>query len=296
MILSELEAVLAWLGLSRIADFAPPGRGARLDWPLATASPRAQLDPRKFRDPVLTATGERRAWVALEALKTVWINTGTLCNLACENCYIESTPRNDRLSYITAAEVRTYLDEIEREDLPTELVGFTGGEPFINRDLLSMLEDALARGLPALVLTNAMRPMRRYERALLSLKERYGSSLRLRVSVDHYTRELHELERGARSWQPTLEGLRWLVANGFEVDVAGRLYSGEAEVLVRAGYGRLFQAEGIPLDPSDPTRLVLFPEMDASVDVLGDHGGVLGHSGQVAQRRHVLILAHGGEA
>ena len=43
--------------------------------------------------------------------------------------------------------------------------------------------------------------------------------------------------------------------------------SGEAEPLVRAGYGQLFQAEGIPLDPSDPARLVLFPEMDARVDV-----------------------------
>jgi uncharacterized Fe-S cluster-containing radical SAM superfamily protein len=237
-----------------------------LDWPRETARPPA-LDPRKFRDPGLTATGERRAWVALEALKTLWINTGTLCNLACENCYIESTPRNDRLSYITAAEVRAYLDEIKREDLPTELVGFTGGEPFMNRDLVPMLEDVLARGLKALVLTNAMRPMRRYERGLLSLKERYGPALCLRVSVDHYTRELHELERGPRSWHPTLEGLRWLVANGFEVDVAGRLYSGEAEPLVQAGYGRLFRAEGIPLNPFDPTRLVLFPEMDARVDV-----------------------------
>jgi len=67
---------------------------------------------------VLTARGERRAQVSLGRF---WINTGTLCNLACSNCYIESTPRNDRLAYITAEEVRTYLDEIESDGLGTEL-------------------------------------------------------------------------------------------------------------------------------------------------------------------------------
>src|SRR5215213_6459587 len=88
------------------------------------------LDFRKFRDPFVTAKGERRARVALKALDTLWINTGTLCNLTCANCYIESSPKNDRLVYITAAEVTSYLDEIERDGLGTKLIGFTGGEPF----------------------------------------------------------------------------------------------------------------------------------------------------------------------
>src|SRR5436305_1171986 len=70
------------------------------------------LDPRKFQDPFVTAKGERRAHVKLEALNTLWFNTGTLCNLTCENCYIESSPRNDRLVYLSAPEVSEYLDEI----------------------------------------------------------------------------------------------------------------------------------------------------------------------------------------
>ena len=36
---------------------------------------------------------------------------------------------------------------------------------------------------------------------------------------------------------------------------------------LRAGYARLFAREGIPVDAQDPVALVLFPEMDASVDV-----------------------------
>jgi hypothetical protein len=85
-----------------------------------------RLDPQKFQDPFVTAKGERRAHVTLEALKALWFNTGTLCNLTCENCYIESSPPNDRLVYLTTPEVVEYLDEIEREGLGTELIGFTG--------------------------------------------------------------------------------------------------------------------------------------------------------------------------
>ena len=73
------------------------------------------LSPEKFRDPALTARGEPRAQVALRALETLWFNTGTLCNLTCQHCYIESSPRNDRLAYLTRAEVRAYLDEIARD-------------------------------------------------------------------------------------------------------------------------------------------------------------------------------------
>ncbi len=225
------------------------------------------LDPAKFRDPAVTAKGERRATVALSGLTTLWINTGTLCNLACRNCYIESTPRNDRLAYISAAEVAGFLDEIERDRLPVEVVGFTGGEPFMNREMIPALADVLGRGFKALVLTNAMKPMARYRRELLAFNIRHPGRLTLRVSVDHYTRELHELERGARSWRPTLDGLTWLHENGFGLNVAGRIYSGEPEADVRAGYARLFASLGIELDASDPVELVLFPEMDARADV-----------------------------
>src|SRR6266851_2822756 len=125
----------------------------------ALAATAARLDPRKFQNASVTATGERRAQVALKSLDTLWFNTGTLCNLTCKHCYIESSPRNDRLVYLSAAEVNEYLDEIEELRLGTSLIGFTGGEPFINPELPEMLEIALQRGFRVLVLTNAMKPM-----------------------------------------------------------------------------------------------------------------------------------------
>jgi MoaA/NifB/PqqE/SkfB family radical SAM enzyme len=227
----------------------------------------ALLDAAKFRDPVVTARGERRATVALKSLDTLWFNTGTLCNLTCRNCYIESSPRNDRLAYLSVAEVVGYLDEIAASGLPTRLIGFTGGEPCMNRDLPDMLEAVLSRGLETIVLTNAMKPMRKMADRLLALNRRYGSALTLRVSIDHYGPAVHEEERGRRSWRPTIEGLLWLVRNGFTVHVAGRLLSGEPEDVVRRGFARLFAELGVPIDAHDPVRLMLFPEMDAARDV-----------------------------
>ena len=231
------------------------------------AAPTNRLDPGKFKDPRITAKGERRAVVALKGLDTLWFNTGTLCNLTCRNCYIESSPANDRLVYLTAADVRAYLDEIARDGLPTREIGFTGGEPLMNRELPQMLEDCLARGFRVLVLTNAMKPMMKMQDALLALNARHGDCLVMRVSIDHYTRDLHELERGPRSWAPMLAGLVWLARNGFNLHVAGRTFSGQAEADVRKGFARLFAEHAIPVDAFDPVRLMLFPEMDATVDV-----------------------------
>ena len=160
----------------------------------------------KFRDPDRTASGEARAVVPLQALRTLWINTGSLCNIECRNCYIESSPENDRLVYMTRAEVASFLDEIAREGLPTREIGFTGGEPFMNPDILAMLGDALSHGHSVLVLTNAMQPMQRpkTQRGLIGLRERFAGRLKLRVSLDHYSQALHEAERGVRTWAKTM--------------------------------------------------------------------------------------------
>jgi MoaA/NifB/PqqE/SkfB family radical SAM enzyme len=205
--------------------------------------------------------------VALRRLDTLWFNTGTLCNLTCANCYIESSPRNDRLAWLSVDDVRDYMDEIAREQLPTRLIGFTGGEPFMNRDIIAMLELVLSRGLPALVLTNAMLPMRKLRARLLDLKDRHGDNLSIRVSLDHHTQAIHEAERGRRSWAPTIDGLVWLARNGFRPDVAGRRFTAESEDELRAGYARLFDGLGIGVDARDPVRLMLFPEMDPARDV-----------------------------
>lgn len=220
-----------------------------------------------FTDPATTVGGAARAVVPLRRLKTLWFNTGTLCNLACENCYTESSPRHDRLACFHRAEACRFMAEAVAFHRGTEEIGFTGGEPFMNPDILSMMDDALAFGFRVLVLTNAMKPMQRLKAPLLDLHRRHPGRITLRVSVDHPQPDKHQRIRGLNSWQPTIDGLRWLVENGFDVAIAGRMLWPEGEADLRQGYQRLFSDLGIAFDAKDPVRLVLFPELDDGADV-----------------------------
>ena len=221
----------------------------------------------KFSDPTRTATGEARAQVRLERLSTLWFNTGTLCNIACVNCYIESSPRNDRLAYLSLADVTGFLDEIADQDLGTETIGLTGGEPFMNPEIMAILELCLARGFKVLVLTNAMKPMAHKQAGLAALAASYPQRLTLRVSVDHYTQAGHEAVRGAGTWAPMCAGLTWLAAQPVHLHVAARLPANEDEACLRAGFQRWFDDLGLPLDAHDPVAMMAFPEMDNNADV-----------------------------
>ena len=109
----------------------------------------------KFSNPLITRDGHQRAFVEFNGFKTLWFNTGTLCNIACSNCYIESSPKNNRLVYLSLADVVEFLDELEELSGKTCEIGFTGGEPFLNPDFLKMLEECQRRDLSIMVLTNA---------------------------------------------------------------------------------------------------------------------------------------------
>ena len=223
----------------------------------------------KFRDREVTADGQTRASVPLSHPETLWFNTGTLCNITCANCYIESSPTNDALVYLTADEVEGYLDQLEARAWPVREIGFTGGEPFMNPQMIDMAERALARGYEVLILTNAMQPMMRprVRAGLTRLQAEHGDRLTLRVSLDHYTPARHDAERGPGSFARTLEGMDWLRDTGIAMTVAGRTLWGESEDQARAGFAALYADRGYTIDATDPGRTVLFPEMDLAAEV-----------------------------
>ena len=223
----------------------------------------------KFQDSVTTANGQMRATVPLSHPETLWFNTGSLCNITCVNCYIESSPQNDRLVYLTEDEVRDFLDQIEARQWPVHEIGFTGGEPFMNPQMIGMARVALERGYEVLILTNAMRPMMRrsVQEGLRELVAAYGDKLTLRISVDHWDEENHDKERGKGAFGKTLEGMAWLRDAGIRMAVAGRTMWHETEAEARAGYGQLYARHGFDIDPMNPGETVLFPEMDETVEV-----------------------------
>ena len=227
------------------------------------------LDPTKFQNPDVTAKGEARASVAFTNPTTLWFNTGTLCNIECVNCYIESSPKNDALVYLTADEVDDYLEQIKTQNWPIKEIAFTGGEPFMNPDMIEMTRRSLARGFEVLILTNAMRPMMRrsIQKGLLELQKDYSDKLTLRISLDHHTAENHDVMRGKNSYDVTLQGMDWLRDNGFRMAVAARTLWNETDAENRAGFAALFEERGYDIDAQNPAMTVLFPEMDETVDV-----------------------------
>ncbi|MEH6741199.1 MAG: radical SAM protein [Sulfitobacter sp.] len=223
----------------------------------------------KFTNPALTAKGEARATVALSNPQTLWFNTGTLCNIECANCYILSSPTNDALVYITAQEVRDYLDQLEDRKWNVSEIAFTGGEPFMNPQMIEITEASLERGYNVLILTNAMMPMMRKKmrEGLQRLQATYPDKLTLRISVDHYSRELHDAERGSGAFDKTITGMKWLSENGFTMAVAGRSVFGDSDADSRRGYAEFYAEHDFNIDAQNAGMTVLFPEMDENVEV-----------------------------
>ncbi|MEZ5919788.1 MAG: radical SAM protein [Parvularculaceae bacterium] len=220
----------------------------------------------KFQDPDVTRDGAKRASVPFTGLETLWVNTGTLCNIECAHCYIESSPTNDRLSYLTAAEFAPFLAEAEA--LGAGEIGFTGGEPFMNPDIIEMGRAALQKGFDVLILTNAMRPAMRpkMREGAKALAAEFGGKFSLRVSLDHFTPAKNDEERGEGSFAIALDGMKALAGDGVKLAVAGRTLWNESEAEARAGFAALFAAHSLPINAMDPGDLILFPEMDAARD------------------------------
>ena len=217
----------------------------------------------KFKDPITTADGNARAFIEARKIKTLWFNTGTLCNIECKNCYIESSPKNDRLVYITFEEVKLFIDEAIDKNLGTKEIGFTGGEPFMNKDVLKMIEYSLSKNFKVLVLSNAMKPMLNRKEDLLKINHQ---DLTIRVSIDHYQKEKHEEIRGKNTFNVMMEGLKWLNQNNFNYALATRLLWGEQEDQLRDNFNLFIDKYNLKLDAKSKEQLVTFAEMDEKVD------------------------------
>jgi MoaA/NifB/PqqE/SkfB family radical SAM enzyme len=150
--------------------------------------------------------------VPLLALDTLWFQVaGTICNIECTHCFISCSPRNHSHEMMRLAEVQQWLDEARA--LGVREYYFTGGEPFMNRDMLPILEATLKQG-PATVLTNGMLLRPELCRALRALFDSSEYSLDLRVSLDGFDAESHDAIRGKGVWDRVMTGLRNLAEAG----------------------------------------------------------------------------------
>ncbi len=212
---------------------------------LALTTDEQRPDPRAAHL-VRIARGHAAPAVPLTALDQLWFQvSGTVCNLRCRHCFISCSPENHSFWFMTREQVRQALRESVA--LGVKEYYFTGGEPFMHRDMVEILRDALAHG-PATVLTNATLIGARTARALADAAAASPYTLEIRVSLDGVTPEMNDAIRGEGSFARALAGVRHLVATGFLPiitamqswpDEAGfSMLRGFRDVLARVGYDR----------------------------------------------------------
>ncbi len=179
-------------------------------------------------------------------LDVVWFQVGgTLCNLACEHCFISCTPANHSLSLMSLAELEPYLAEAEQAGVREYYL--TGGEPFIVKELEAIVERILRAG-PVTVLSNGtlVTDVRAARFAAIAAASRY--TLEFRISIDGATAPENDAIRGAGAFEKAMRGVERLVRSGFlpiisatqvwEPERDGEVLRGFEAELRRRGYAR----------------------------------------------------------
>jgi len=151
--------------------------------------------------------------VPLAALDQLWFQVaGTVCNLRCRHCFISCSPENHSFWFMERADVAAALEA--SVEMGVKEYYFTGGEPFMNRQMIGILADALTLG-PATVLTNGTLLPSRTVDALARIASASRYTLEVRVSIDGVTEEGNDAIRGVGSFARALGGVQRLAEAGF---------------------------------------------------------------------------------
>jgi len=209
-------------------------------------------------------TTDSVGYILPHTLEELWFHTGTVCNLGCSFCLEGSGPDVHRIQTIATADIAPLIDEAL--DLGVRRFSFTGGEPFMNRDMIPILRMTLQHR-PTLVLTNGTRPIRNRLDDLRSLSQ-WPNPLKFRVSLDHPDPDRHDSERGKGSFDLALQTLSQLHEIGFAVSIARHADENEDAADVDGAFRKYFKSVNLP----DDINIVTFPELHppkAHVDVPG---------------------------
>jgi sulfatase maturation enzyme AslB (radical SAM superfamily) len=201
---------------------------------------------------LLTPLGDKRGYIQPHTLSELWFHIGTACNLACPFCLEGSKPGDNRLGRVTFADVQPFIDEAV--ELGVRQFSFTGGEPFIIKDLIRILDYALGFN-PCLVLTNGTDALIKRMSKLEGLRAR-PNPLSLRVSIDYPEPARHDAGRGAGMFAKSFQALQMLNARGFRISIARQMEKEEDRATVDGAFRRLFREFGLPED----LNIVAFPD------------------------------------
>lgn len=200
--------------------------------------------------------------VMLSHLDELWFQVaGTRCNLTCTHCFISCSPHNHAFGYLSLQQVRARLTEAAA--LGVKEFYFTGGEPFLNPELVDMLCETLQHG-PATVLTNGTVLKEEWLARLAAAEAASLYSLEFRVSIDGCTPEMNDPIRGSGSFAKAMNGVSKLVTHGFlPIITAARIWPEEEDQAVLQGFVEVLKAHGY-----DRPRIKLLPRLKLGAEVV----------------------------
>lgn len=204
--------------------------------------------------------------VELRSLDELWFQvSGTLCNLECTHCFISCSPHNDSFGFLSLATVERLLEE--SVDWGVKEYYFTGGEPFLNRELVPILCRTLDYG-PATVLTNGTVLKPEWLARLRAVEEQSLYSLEFRVSIDGPSAELNDPIRGPRTFERAMTGVQSFVRHGFlPIITMTRVWEEDQEPNILEKFRSALAAIGY-----DRPRIKVLPRLQLGAEERRTHG------------------------
>jgi hypothetical protein len=199
-----------------------------------------------------TPDGEPRGYIDSARIEELWFHTGTTCNLSCPFCLEGSRPGDNRLNRIHFEDAHPFVDEAL--EMGVERFSFTGGEPFVIRDIVRILDYALDYR-PCLVLTNGTDPLIKRMKDILPLLDK-PHPINFRISIDHPAAAHHDAGRGEGNFDKSLQTAVRLIERGFTVSIARHMPAEEDTEQADGMYREVFKRFGLPAD----TTIVAFPD------------------------------------
>jgi sulfatase maturation enzyme AslB (radical SAM superfamily) len=200
-----------------------------------------------------TSRNEPRGYIRPQTLEELWFHTGTNCNLRCPFCLEGSKPGDNRIEPLTLEDACRFIEEAL--ELGVGQFSFTGGEPFVNKEFIAILDFALEHR-PCLVLTNATDPLMNRMADVQRLCDK-PHKLKFRISLDHPDPARHDETRGEGNFLKALTTLGRLHQIGFGVSIARLMLPDEDSAAVDRAYVPLFRAAGVPEDMT----IIRFPDL-----------------------------------
>lgn len=203
-------------------------------------------------DWLFSSKQDPRGYIDANRLTELWFHTGTICNLRCPFCLEGSKPGDDRIQPILFEDAQPFIEEAL--GLGVEQFSFTGGEPFLIKEFVRILGEALDHR-PCLVLTNGTEPLMNRMVEILPMREK-PHPVKFRISLDYPDEARHDAGRGLGNFQKALEALGRLYAYGFEVSIARQRGKDENVPAVDRKFRPFLKQVGVPED----INIVSFPD------------------------------------